>query len=244
MNALCCPQCGSGDLSEIGRNRFRCQHCGVTSEQDASGHNLNLLVWVCPKCGFDNEKQSDFCGKCGYPLTQECPRCGTGIRWDLRFCPKCGFRIEEGETLLCSYGACPLDATDMADATNLDGTFRGRLTISNKRLLIRSLRSFRSIDYDEIFQVSYSLGALARCYLYYITSSNDGKQVLIRTETDSFSAFKAAFCDYRHIDGSDPIFRDTTPSNPPGAGCCLIKSSLILLLTVTLCIVFANTVLF
>lgn|GEM_PF-6630055 len=239
MNALCCPQCGSGDLSEIGRNRFRCQHCGVTSEQDESGHFLNLLVWVCPKCGFDNEKKSDFCGKCGHPLTQECPQCGTGIRWDLKFCSKCRFRIEEEEILLGYYGAYPLDATDWADATNLDGSFRGRLTISNMRLLIRSFKSFRSIKYDDIHKVRRNTRQPA---CYRITLLDGGPELFISTEPNSYSVFKAAFCDYRHIDDSDPTFLDTTPSQNPGSGCCLVKSSLFMLLTVALCIAFVGAV--
>jgi hypothetical protein len=103
MDALICPQCGSGDLAPAGTNRFRCQHCGVSSEQNQANSVLSVLVWACPKCGFDNEKQSDFCGKCGHELTKKCLRCGAGIRWDLKYCPSCRFEYKEDETIIKEF---------------------------------------------------------------------------------------------------------------------------------------------
>ena len=107
MNAIICPQCGSGELQPLGLNRLRCFHCGVTSVQDQNGDVLSILIWACPKCGFDNEKQSDYCGKCGNSLTRQCPRCGSSVRWDLKFCSSCQFHFFDNEAIVKIFSWLP-----------------------------------------------------------------------------------------------------------------------------------------
>jgi len=58
------------------------------------------MEWVCPKCGFDNEKGSSFCGKCGGSLKKSCLKCKAEIRWDLVYCPECGFGIPLNEEIV------------------------------------------------------------------------------------------------------------------------------------------------
>ena len=54
---------------------------------------------ICPNCGSKNEKDSLFCGECGYKLPQEhiCPECGAEVEEGDKFCRSCGFRLEVQE---------------------------------------------------------------------------------------------------------------------------------------------------
>jgi len=49
----------------------------------------------CPKCGFDNLNEANFCIKCGSRMDEKvpCPKCGEYISNDSEFCPKCGKSI-------------------------------------------------------------------------------------------------------------------------------------------------------
>jgi len=49
----------------------------------------------CPKCGFDNLDEANFCIKCGSRMDEKvpCPKCGEYISNDSEFCPKCGKSI-------------------------------------------------------------------------------------------------------------------------------------------------------
>ena len=98
LESITCPLCGATEFEEIGEDRFRCNYCGATSIQSKQlNGKLTILEWVCPKCGFDNEKGTAFCGECGTDLTQKCLSCLEKIRWDRKFCPKCGANIKEKE---------------------------------------------------------------------------------------------------------------------------------------------------
>ncbi len=44
----------------------------------------------CPSCGFDNQGDMDFCGKCGTRLANVCASCGYTNPPDHAFCGKCG----------------------------------------------------------------------------------------------------------------------------------------------------------
>jgi len=101
---MSCPNCGASEFEEVANNRFRCKHCGATSAlSDSNVGSLRILEWICPKCGFDNEKGSHFCGDCGEPLTKVCIKCREKLRWDLKRCNKCGFGYRNGEEVLFEY---------------------------------------------------------------------------------------------------------------------------------------------
>lgn len=48
---------------------------------------------VCPKCGVENDKQSNFCKNCGYAFVKTCPHCGNSVDADSKYCSKCGKTI-------------------------------------------------------------------------------------------------------------------------------------------------------
>ena len=102
IEALSCPKCGSSDITDSSPNRYRCNHCGATLEISGHTNDLSILEWVCPKCNFNNDKDSAYCGKCGEILKRKCPNCMAYIRWDLDCCPQCGFKLESGESVLFS----------------------------------------------------------------------------------------------------------------------------------------------
>jgi len=82
---------------------------------------IKILEWVCPKCEFDNEKGSAFCGECGKPLKKPCYKCSSQIRWDLKMCPKCGFGLNRNEKVLFVY--------------NLSDSNQAYITVTSDRLL-------------------------------------------------------------------------------------------------------------
>lgn len=49
----------------------------------------------CPKCGFENLEEANFCIKCGSRIDGKipCPKCGEYISNDVNHCPKCGKAI-------------------------------------------------------------------------------------------------------------------------------------------------------
>ncbi|MHC4457489.1 MAG: adenylate/guanylate cyclase domain-containing protein [Planctomycetota bacterium] len=51
----------------------------------------------CPKCQFENPKDSIFCGECGYSLELKviCPNCGSRLPKGFKFCNKCGHDLEK-----------------------------------------------------------------------------------------------------------------------------------------------------
>lgn len=95
IKPLTCPRCGSPDLEEVTWNRRRCRHCGTESMLSSDRTRLQLVEWVCPSCGFNNESGTAFCGQCGAKLTKTCPKCRKNIRIDLQFCNFCGANYAE-----------------------------------------------------------------------------------------------------------------------------------------------------
>jgi predicted RNA-binding Zn-ribbon protein involved in translation (DUF1610 family) len=94
IQSIACPKCGSPDLTTITWNQRKCNHCGTVSVLSDDRQRLELVGWICPQCGFNNERATTFCGKCGTPLVKICPRCLAEIRFDLEFCSKCGAGYE------------------------------------------------------------------------------------------------------------------------------------------------------
>jgi predicted RNA-binding Zn-ribbon protein involved in translation (DUF1610 family) len=94
MKSLTCPKCGSPDLAEITWNRRKCNYCGTESMLSDDRTRLELVGWQCPKCGFNNQPNTTFCGKCGAALVKICPMCLSELRIDLEFCSKCGADYE------------------------------------------------------------------------------------------------------------------------------------------------------
>ena len=97
LQSLNCPKCGSVDLEEIAWNKRHCEHCGAYSVLSEDRTALTVIEWQCPQCGFNNERDTRHCGKCGNPLIKTCPNptCGAEMRWDLAFCPTCGQNYTE-----------------------------------------------------------------------------------------------------------------------------------------------------
>lgn len=52
----------------------------------------------CNECGFDNDDEMRFCGKCGAVLKsaapEVCAKCGAELKPDMNFCGKCGAKVE------------------------------------------------------------------------------------------------------------------------------------------------------
>jgi class 3 adenylate cyclase len=68
---------------------------------DESGHrrsgmrrSYHALVAVCQSCGFDNQEEARFCGRCGEPLVAPCPTCGAPVTPGLAFCTSCGSPVQ------------------------------------------------------------------------------------------------------------------------------------------------------
>ncbi len=51
----------------------------------------------CPKCGFRNREDAQYCGMCGNRLTRTCVSCGFAVPADYHFCIRCGSRLAPGE---------------------------------------------------------------------------------------------------------------------------------------------------
>ena len=117
LQALTCPQCGSRDFEDTVWNTRRCQHCGTVSRLSDDRLRLEILVWACPKCGFNNEREVRFCAKCGQALLRNCPVCATETRSAAEFCENCGVNFDEVplivewlqhiKGILGQYGASP-----------------------------------------------------------------------------------------------------------------------------------------
>ena len=65
LEAFKCPSCGSSDLEDTAWNTTKCQHCGTVSRVSDDRLRVEILVWACPRCGFNNEREVKFCAKCG-----------------------------------------------------------------------------------------------------------------------------------------------------------------------------------
>ena len=100
VRALICPQCGSSDLEEISWDRRRCRHCGTEMRLSDDRNRVELLQWVCPRCGTNNAVGTNFCRQCGEPLAVRCPHCGQEEYIGSRFCPNCGRSLEGAPPVL------------------------------------------------------------------------------------------------------------------------------------------------
>lgn len=96
LRALTCPSCGSPDFEDMPWNTRRCRYCGTVSRLSDDYLRLEILVWACPRCGFNNEREVRFCAKCGQALLRNCPVCATETRSAAEFCENCGVNFDEG----------------------------------------------------------------------------------------------------------------------------------------------------
>ena len=99
LRSLACPSCGSPDVEAVSPDTRRCRHCGTESRLSADRTRLELVQWLCPTCGFNNESGARFCGRCGASLAKRCPECSAILRTDLDFCGSCGanYRVAMAE---------------------------------------------------------------------------------------------------------------------------------------------------
>ena len=60
--------------------------------------NVNQIVnndkKSCPKCGFSNDHDAEFCSNCGSLLEKYCPNCNTSNDIDANYCKKCGQKLK------------------------------------------------------------------------------------------------------------------------------------------------------
>lgn len=47
----------------------------------------------CPKCEEQNDKDAEYCEKCGTQLKTFCKYCGEEISFDSQYCKKCGRKV-------------------------------------------------------------------------------------------------------------------------------------------------------
>ena len=66
---------------------------GISAVASAVKEGVTASV-TCPACGESNTEGSNFCRKCGKPLSSVCPRCGATVAPDSFFCPKCGEKLK------------------------------------------------------------------------------------------------------------------------------------------------------
>lgn len=106
MALIECSEC----KEKISSNAEFCPHCGnprdkqealvkeeknEPKKQEKIKNNKNGKI--CPECGFCNEKDADFCGKCGNSIdkkTISCPKCGYNNENDVIYCKNCGNNIK------------------------------------------------------------------------------------------------------------------------------------------------------
>lgn len=52
----------------------------------------------CPNCGFENEKDAQYCNKCGKSMQENskiyCSKCGNELKAGSKFCNKCGAKVK------------------------------------------------------------------------------------------------------------------------------------------------------
>lgn len=86
-------------MEDTAWNTTKCQHCGTVSRVSDDRLRLEILVWACPKCGFNNEREVKFCAKCGQALLHNCPYCSSETRAATEFCENCGINFAEGAVI-------------------------------------------------------------------------------------------------------------------------------------------------
>ena len=94
---------------------------GGTVESQFAGLMNNIMTEVrkkkCPNCNSDIDKDTRFCGNCGYDTNTKvennveirCSNCGAKLSPDLKFCPECGDR----------YNKCPNCKGDIPEGATI-----------------------------------------------------------------------------------------------------------------------------
>ncbi len=55
---------------------------------------MNPVATQCPKCGFENPRGVNVCGRCAAPLARACQNCGFENPGNFRFCGNCGASLD------------------------------------------------------------------------------------------------------------------------------------------------------
>lgn len=61
-----CPNCGGTAFVDVTPDELRCEYCGTT----VTSLNQTRGLLTCPRCGFDNERGTRYCGECGLAVTK------------------------------------------------------------------------------------------------------------------------------------------------------------------------------
>jgi len=61
---------------------------------------MELLQWVCPRCGTNNVVGANFCRQCGQLLAVRCLHCGQEEYIGSRFCTNCGRPLQGAPPLV------------------------------------------------------------------------------------------------------------------------------------------------
>lgn len=79
---------------------------------------LYCFIWrqcmkKCNECGFENDDEMRFCGKCGAVLKSAapdvCASCGAELKPDMNFCGKCGAKVEgSADPFATQQTKCPV----------------------------------------------------------------------------------------------------------------------------------------
>ncbi len=90
----------------------------------------------CPKCQFENPKESKFCLKCGQKFELKCPNCNKALPTDAQFCNECGHDLSRPEDVP------PIDYSQPQSYTPkflVDKILTNRSSIEGERKLVTVL---------------------------------------------------------------------------------------------------------
>ncbi len=79
-------------LAKIGSNQVH--NFGINNFDGNVNQIVNNDKKSCPKCGFSNDHDAEFCSNCGSLLENYCPNCNTSNDIDANYCKKCGQKLK------------------------------------------------------------------------------------------------------------------------------------------------------
>lgn len=76
----------------------------VVQQASQAAQQASANLARCPKCGWQAQAGTKFCGECGaameQPVADVCPQCGKPVH-GAKFCPECGAKIERQPAGIC-----------------------------------------------------------------------------------------------------------------------------------------------